>query len=120
MKSWWDQWPEWEAPAKDFLPDNGTGGFIVESDNQPVVAGFVYFTNSKAALLEWVVSNPLYKESNRKEAIEYLISTCEAVLKEQGFKYVFSIGRNKSLIETHKKLKWSVDSKHSHEIIKVI
>lgn len=120
LKSWWDAWPEWKAPAKDFLPDNGTGGFMVEKDQLPIVAGFIYFTNSKSALLEWIISNPDYKESDRQNAIEYLINTCEAVLKEQGFKYVFSIGRNKSLIETHKKLNWSVDTKHSHEIIKVI
>ena len=30
LVEWWDAWPEWQAPAKDFLPDNGKGGFIVE------------------------------------------------------------------------------------------
>jgi len=35
-------------------------------------------------------------------------------------KYMFSIGRNKSLINIHKKLNWSVDKDPSYEITKNI
>ena len=120
LVKWWNAWPEWQAPPKTFLPDNGKGGFIVEKNNIGVVAGFVYMTNSKAALLEWIISNPEYKESDRKDAIELLINAVEHVLKDQGIKHIFSIGRNKHLIKTHKKLNWIVDNKPSHEIIKNI
>ena len=120
LVSWWDEWPEWTAPPKDFLPDNGTGGFIVENNNTPIVAGFLYKTNSKGVLLEWIISNPKYKEEDRQVAIELLINGAENVSKELGYKYMFSIGRNKHLIETHKKLKWRVDKKPSHELIKPI
>ena len=41
LVSWWDEWPEWTAPPKDFLPDNGKGGFMVENNNTPIVAGFL-------------------------------------------------------------------------------
>ena len=118
LVSWWNNWPKWKAPVKDFLPDNGKGGLIVEIDNKPIVAGFIYLTNSKTALLEWIVSNPEYRESDRKDAIELLIQAVERVLQDQGIKYVFSIGRTRSLIETHKKLGWNVDEKPSHELIK--
>ena len=107
-----DAWPELQAPPKTFLPDNGKGGFIVEKNNIGVVAGFVYMTNSKAALLEWIISNPEYRESDRKDAIELLINAVEHVLKDQGIKHIFSIGRNKHLIETHKKLNWIVRQFH--------
>ena len=73
LVEWWNAWPEWQAPAKEFLPDNGKGGFIVEKQNKPIVAGFLYTTNSKAALLEWIVSNPKYREDDRNQAIELLI-----------------------------------------------
>ena len=112
---WWDAWPKWQAPPKDFLPDTG---FIVEKNNIGIVAGYVYMTNSKAALLEWIISNPEYRESDRKDAITLLIQAVERVLKDQGIKYIFSIGRHKGLIETHKKLGWSVDEKRSYELIK--
>jgi len=31
---------------------------MVEKNNTPIVAGFMYFTNSEGVLLEWIVSNP--------------------------------------------------------------
>jgi len=120
LVKWWDAWPEWQAPAKDFLPENGTGGFIVEKQDQSIVAGFLYITNSKAALLEWIVSNPKYREDDRQQAIELLIEGAENVCKKQGIKYIFSIGRTKQLINTHKKLGYHVDDKPSHEIVKTI
>ena len=30
LVEWWDWWPGWVAPPKDFLPNHGTGGFMVE------------------------------------------------------------------------------------------
>jgi len=118
LVSWWSNWKGWHHPPKDFLPDNGTGGIIVYSNDIPVVAGFIYFTNSKAVLLEWIVSNPKYRESNRQEAIELLISTAEKVCKDQGSKYIFTIGRNKQLTNTHKRMGYKVDPSPSYEITK--
>lgn len=115
LVKWWDAWPEWQAPPKTFLPDTG---FIVEKNNIGIVAGYVYMTNSKAALLEWIISNPEYRESDRKDAITLLIQAVERVLSDQGIKHVFTISRHKSLINLHKKLGWMVDEKPSYEIIK--
>ncbi len=120
LVKWWDSWPEWQAPAKDFLPDNGKGGFIVEKQSKPIVAGFLYTTNSKAALLEWIISNPEYREKDRKQAIELLIKGAENVCKNQGIRYIFSIGRSQHLINTHKQLGYTVDEKPSYEITKII
>jgi len=120
LVSWWNSWPEWVNPVKDFLPDNGTGGIMVEKNSKPIVAGFLYFTNSKSVLLEWIISDPNYKEVDRKEAVELLIKTAEKVCKDAGKKYMFSIGRNKSLINTHKNLNWSIDKKESHELLKIL
>ncbi len=120
LVSWWDAWPEWINPPKGFLPDNGTGGLIIEKNNKPIVAGFLYFTNSEAVLLEWIVSDPNYKEKDRKNAIEMLIKGAEIFCKNNGKNYMFSIGRNKHLINTHKKLGWTVDDKSSYEITKQI
>ena len=114
LSQWWKAW-KWPPVAKDFLPDTG---FIVEKNDISIVAGFVYMTNSKAALFEWVISNPEYRESDRKDAITLLIQAVEHVLSEQGIKHVFTIGRNKHLINVHEKLGWDVDKKPSYEIIK--
>jgi len=117
---WWEAWPKWVNPPKSFLPDNGKGGFMVEKNNKPICAGFIYLTNSDAVLLEWIVSDPEYRENDRKEALELLITGAEAACKAIGKKHMFSIGRNKHLIETHKELGWAVDTSSSYELTKNI
>ena len=114
---WWKWW-KWPIIPKKILPDNGKSGFIVEKNNIPIVCGFLYTTNSAVILLEWIVSNPKYKEKDRKEAIELLINSAEASCKNMGITYMFSIGRSKNLMKTHEKLGWQVDKKPSYEIIK--
>lgn len=117
---WWESWPKWVNPPKSFLPDNGTGGLMVEKDGRSICAGFLYITNSDAVLLEWIVSDPEYRDSDRKDAIELLITSAEELCKKLGKVHMFSIGRNKHLINTHKKLGWTVDDSPSHELIKNI
>jgi len=119
LVGWWKWW-RWTPIPKNFLPDNGTGGIMIEKENIPIVAGFIYYTNSDAVVVEWIVSNPEYKNKDRKEAVEILLNTIEEVCKKQGKKYMFTIGRSEQLIKTHKKLGWAVDKNPSHEIVKVI
>tara|TARA_R110000751_G_scaffold145557_1_gene249119 strand:+ start:993 stop:1403 length:411 start_codon:yes stop_codon:yes gene_type:complete len=117
---WWESWPKWTNPPKSFLPDNGKGGLMIEKDGKPIFAGFLYITNSDAVLLEWIVSDPEYRDKDRKEALELLITTAEVTCKGLGKSHMFSIGRNKNLIETHKKLGWTADTEPSYELIKNI
>ena len=120
LEKWWASWPKWVAPARDFLPEEGKSGLMVEKDNKPIMAGFIYLTNSKTALLEWIISDPNYRDNDRDTALKLLITGAENVCKEMGFKYMFSVCRNKNLMETHKELGWEVDKKPSHELVKVI
>jgi len=117
LVSWWEWW-RWPTMPKYILPKIGTGGIMIEKNNTPIVAGFLYETNSKVLILEWVVSNPKYKETDRQEAIELLIKESERRAKKLNYKYMFSVGRNKHLIDTHEKLGWSIDHRNSHEITK--
>ena len=118
--AWWKQW-KWAVLPRTALPNNGKGGFIVEKNGEPIVSAFLYLTNSSIAYIEWIVSNPSYREADRKNAIELLINQCEEFCKTiSGVDTILSIGRHKHLIETHKKLGWQVDERPSHEIIKNI
>jgi len=117
---WWEKWPDWVNPPKSFLPNNGTGGLMVEKNKKPIIAGFIYLTNSDAVLLEWIVSDPDYREKDRKDALKLLITSAENACKELGKKHMFTIGRNTNLINTHKELGWTVDNSSSYEITKNI
>ena len=117
IAKWW-RWWRWKVIPREMLPENGMSGLMVEKNNVRIVSCFLILTNSKVAIMEWVVSNPYYKEKDRKYAIELLIQTAEEYCIGLGFNHVFSIGRNKHLIETHEKLDWTVDKNPSYEIMK--
>ena len=119
LSDWWKAWG-WPVMAKDMLPDNGTGGIMVENKGENVVAGFLYWSNSKLVWLDWIISNPNADKKIRKQAIEMLILTAEQMVKDAGSKYMMSISRSNSLLKIHEKIGWSIDKTPSHEMIKVI
>ena len=49
LVNWWKDWG-WTPPPKEFLPEDGEGGVMVLHNEQPICAGFVYFTNSKVSI----------------------------------------------------------------------
>ena len=115
---WWDWWWQGEIPVKrELLPHDSTC-FIIENEDTPIVAGFLYQTNSSVVIFDWVVSNPKYRDSDRGEAIELLIKESEKTCKKLGYRHIFSWARNKKLVDTHRKLGWNVDKKPSNELIK--
>jgi len=117
---WWIDW-RWDPPSKEFLPEDGTGGFMVYDDGVPVCAGFMYRTNSKVVWCDWIISNFGYKNrQGRKEAIELLINTIVGLAGESGNKFVYALIKNKPLINTYEKLGFSEASSYTTEMIKKI
>ena len=117
---WWKDW-RWTPPSKDFLPDDGLGGFIVYDDGGPVGAGFMYRTNSKAVWCDWIISNINYKNrEGRKIALQLLIQTVERLAKDLGYKFIYALIKNKPLINTYLKMGFTEASSYSTEMIKHI
>ena len=119
LSDWWKAW-KWPVMAKDMLPDNGTGGIMVENEGENIVAGFLYWSNSKMVWLDWIISNPKTNRDIRQEAIKKLILTAESMTKEAGSKFMMSISRSNSLLKIHKELGWTIDKTPSHEMVKII
>ena len=117
---WWKDW-RWTPPSKDFLPDDGLGGFIVYDDGVPVCAGFMYRTNSKAVWCDWIISNIEYKNrQGRQEAIELLINTIANLAQELGNKFIYALIKNKPLINTYNKCGFVEANSYTTEMIKTI
>lgn len=119
LQSWWKAW-DWPEISKDLMPLDGLGGLIVEKDDKPITAGFLYLTNAKVAWTEWIVSDPEYRENDRVDALKMVVRGLEDVALSTGYKIILSIGRNKGLLNIHKELGYSVDEKPSYEISKKI
>ena len=95
--SWWLSWG-WSPPAVNMLPSTG---YIVEVEGNPVLAGFLYQTDSALGWVEWVIANPAFR-LERRQALPVLL---EAIAKEatrRGIQALFTSSNHPGLIEGYK------------------
>lgn len=120
LVGWWKDWG-WEAPQRDFLPGDGTGGIMIMDEDIPVCAGFVYTTNSKVAWVDWIISNKEYKKKpQRSEAIKLLIETLTNISRNTGHKFAYALIKHQGLIETYESLGYMKADSYTHEMIKAL
>jgi len=118
LVNWWKDWG-WEAPPKDFLPDDGTGGFMVYNKDIPICAGFIYKSNSKVAWVDWIISDKNYKDKeSRKEGIIYLIQALTEICKQLGYTYCYALVKHEGLIKTYEDLGYIKADNYNQELIK--
>jgi|TARA_R100000231_G_scaffold27617_2_gene24636 hypothetical protein len=121
LEKWWNSWPNSSAPPKESLPGNGTGGIIIEDNGKPVIAGFIYQTNSKLAMLEGIISNPNYRgKQKRDKSLEILVACLHETIKLMGCKYIFAMTDNKKIINLGIKLGWCLDAKPNYTLTKIL
>ena len=65
LLKWWKDWRLTPVP-KDFLPDNGKGGYIVYDKETPVCAGFMYVTNSKVGYVINYIQHRVQRQKRKK------------------------------------------------------
>lgn len=116
---WW-RWWRWKEVARESLPDNGTGGLMVQYNNIDVCTGFLYTTNSNLCHIEWIVSNYEIRDKQiRKECLEALINALTDRAKNLGFKTAFTYLLNDNLKEKFKECGF-IESCKPIEMIKII
>jgi len=119
LVKWWKDWG-WDPVPRDVLPDNGLGGIMIQSEKTPIIAGFIYWTNSNAVWLGWVISDKKANRITRAKALMIIIDTIEQMAKAEGKKYLVTFSDNKSFVSTLKKKNWYVDNEPIKKIIKKI
>lgn len=120
LVGWWKDWG-WAVPARDFLPDDATGGLIVFDGDEPVCAGFMYTTNSKVAWVDWIISSKTYRtKPTRKECLDLLIYALTHICKSKEHKYVYALIKDRNLIATYESLGYVKGDSYTGEMIKVL
>ena len=120
LVGWWNDW-KWTPPQQDFLPDNGTGGFIVYDGEIPVCAGFVYVTNSKATWVDWIISNKNYTDREARQlALRLLIQSLTNVSISSGSKYIYALIKNQHLIKVYEEIGYIKGDSYTSEMIKIV
>ena len=70
----WRYLPNWEGVAdRESLPQNGTGGFIIEAqpDRTPIAALWIDIKDDIATMSN-TISNEMYKDTDKEDAIHHL------------------------------------------------
>lgn len=116
LQKWWDWWG-FPQPPKNYLPDEGRGGIMVTKNGINICAGYLFFTNSKMAWLEFIVSNNEYRDKDRKDSKLFLINELTQIAKRKGFKIVFTSITEPSLINRFKECGYNVGSENTTELI---
>ena len=92
---------------------------MVYYNDEPICAAYLYITNSKVVLLEFIISNFKFKDKLiRKEALLMLIQTVTSLAEGLGKKYVYSLLKSKSLIEIYSDLGFVKGDTNSQEMLK--
>lgn len=87
----WDS-HKWPPPPIEFLPSSG---LIIDG----VCAGFIYETNSKFWMMEWIISNKQTEKSFRNKCLDTLIKELKSYAIIRGCKALFISTNSQALIK---------------------
>lgn len=107
LSKWWKQWG-YDPIPKDILPKNG---FVIEQNGRAIVAAFYYMTDSRMAFYDLMISDKEVKSELKSEAIDFLIKTILQDMKKKGFRFLMCHSFNKRVIERHRQMDFTVDTK---------
>lgn len=94
IAGWWKA-HGWEPLPPESLPKNG---LLVVDEQGPLVAAWLYRTDSAIAWLEWFVRNPDATRERMQGAIEKLVDYACLLAQVNKFKLMFVAARNDSLL----------------------
>ena len=115
LPQWWEAYDQ-EPIERDFLPDNGLGGFMVCKENDPIAAMFLYTTNSRTAIPAIVISDRYYKDNDRSDALQLLVDFTKDFAQDMGFKYSFAWAKTGVLLDKYIKSGF-ISMGTSHELL---
>lgn len=98
LEEWW-KGHGWHPVAPDLLPRTG---FIVWQGLQPLVAGFMYMTDSRFAIMDWVLSAPKSDRIERGKALDLLLDSLIQAARDNDKNTIFTTSKHKRLIERYK------------------
>lgn len=93
LASWWSDY-KWPVVPAHLLPPMG---WVVYNEEIPVIAGFLYFTDSPIAAFDWVISNPSSLKEDRKLGIKMIFMAAEVAAQKGGVEKMFSYISHPSL-----------------------
>ena len=90
-----------------FVVNGGNGGGSAEKNGVPVACYFLFIMEPHVVgWTTYLVSNPDYKEKDRREIIKTLVTNVEKEAEKIGIMQLFTICGNKQMTSIHESLDW--------------
>lgn len=86
LSKWWSAHGSF-PPKPEHLSHTG---IVVEVEKKPVCAGFLYDTDSKICVFEFVVSDPSAKKQIRCDALNLLIETIKDIAEAREYSLIYT------------------------------
>ena len=109
---WWKWW--WgsfgaEPIRRGFLPKDKRC-YIIEKDGIPIASTFLILSYDIPAVAwsTYLVSNPKYKEKDRREIIKTLITKVEEEAEKYGVLQLFTVCGDKHISDIYRSLDWDM------------
>lgn len=93
---------KWWKSHGSFPPEPhhlSTTGIIVEESSQPICAGWLYDTDSKISVFEFVIASPDANRHVRDASLTYLIDTVKNIASSRGYALIYSSVRGPKYIQ---------------------
>ena len=103
---WWWKHHEGDPPPKALLPQDKRC-FIIEKNNTLVACYFLFIMEPMTVgWATYLVSNPEYKEKDRRDLIKLLIQNVEKEAEKYGIMQLFTVCGDKHMSNIHDSLDW--------------
>ena len=120
---WWKWW--WgpfgaEPIRRGFLPKDERC-YVIEKDEVPIAITFLILAYDipSVAWTTYLVSNPNYREKDRRDLIQTLIKNVEIEAEKHGVLQLFTVCGDKHMSDIHKNLGWDM-APARHEAFKYL
>jgi hypothetical protein len=94
---WWKA-ENWPVMPLSHLSDVGQVAYV---NDVPACAGWIFQTDSKWALFEFLVANPAVRGQDRAEAFKVLLECMKMIATDFGFTNFFTSASHPSLIKRY-------------------
>jgi hypothetical protein len=116
LLKWWSDWGWEQAPTLDMLPE----GYIINKDGIDVYAGFIYYTGTTLAWVEYIISNKEATPQQRRGGLEKLIDVISIIAKHKGVNALFTSTTNQSFGNSLQKNGFVIGDTGNLQLIKKI
>lgn len=114
IQQWWKEWG-FPIPERHQLSKNA---IILSKENVDVYAGFIYYTGTSMAWVEFVVSNKSAPIELKRGALERLMDIISILAKEKGVLSLFTSTNNEAYKNSLLKAGFTVGDVNTYQLIK--